>query len=73
MNINKKNEKENDIEKPEENIIPLNEEEQTKKENAKTKKKIGEKKENKNEDKSKKEVNLGLFNKLSDLMSGLNK
>ena len=72
MNINKKNEKENDIEKPEENIIPLNEEEQTKKENAKTKKKIGEKKENKNEDKSKKEVNLGLFNKLSDLMSGLN-
>ena len=72
MNINKKNEKDNDIEKPEENIIPLNEEEQTKKENAKTKKKIGEKKENKNEDKSKKEVNLGLFNKLSDLMSGLN-
>ena len=69
LNIQK--DKDNDVQEKQkkEEVLPLDEEEQKKKENAKTKKKTAEKKENKED---KKDINVGLFNKLSDLMSGLN-
>jgi hypothetical protein len=72
LNIQKEKDKNNELEnKKEENVLPLDEEEHIRKENAKTKKKKEAKKENKDE-KKKKDVDIGLFNKLTEIMNDFN-
>ena len=57
---------------PKEEIIPLDEEENELRQNAKTKRKFDNKNDKKEKSENKK-IDTNLYNTLSDLMTGLNK
>ena len=70
--INPKNNNVNNEEMPKEEIIPLDEEENELRQNAKTKRKFDNKNDKKEKSENKK-IDTNLYNTLSDLMTGLNK